>query len=100
MEYFSNKSEWEGKNNNSTWFGLWVILDTYLNNSVIQGFCALLKLLPDDEIHLIVSEGAECFGLKFVSVLHNDFSLFEMHCDLTGGKVNICRGGIELYIQI
>lgn len=74
-------------------------MDTNLNNSVVQGFRVLLKLLPDDEVDLIVSEGAESFGLKFVSILHNDLSLFEMHRDLTGGKVNVWRAGTESSIK-
>lgn len=74
-------------------------LDTYLNNSVVQGFGVLIELLSDDEVDLVVSEGAESFGLKFVSILHNDLSLFEMHCNLTGGKVNVCGGGTESYAK-
>lgn len=74
-------------------------LDTYLNNPVVQGFGVLLELLPDDEVNLVVSEGAESFGLKFVSILHDDLSLFEMRCNLAGGKVDVCGGGTESYAK-
>lgn len=72
-----------------------IILNTCLYNPVVQTFCVLLKLLPHGEVDLIISEGAERFGFKYVTILNNDLSLFEMRRYLTSGKVDIWRWEIK-----
>ena len=46
----------------------------------------LLELLPNSVVDLVVPEGAQSFGLKFISVLDDDLRLGEGSRDLTGRK--------------
>lgn len=62
---------------------------THLHYSVVQTLSVLVKLFSNSEVHLIISECAESFGLKFIPILHNNLCLREMCSNLTCGKVNV-----------
>lgn len=62
---------------------------THLDYSVVQALRVLLKLLSNSEVHLIISECAESFGLKSISILHNNLCLCEVCGNLTRGKVYV-----------
>lgn len=62
----------------------------YLNIPVVQALRVLVKLHPDCEIQVIVSECAVGFCLEVIAVLLNDLRLSQMDGDLAGGKINIC----------
>lgn len=62
---------------------------THRYHSVVQAFSVLLKLLSNSEVHLVISECAESFGLKFISILHNNLCLCKVRGDLACGKVYV-----------
>lgn len=62
----------------------------YLDMSAVQALCVFVKLHPDGEIQVVVAERAVGFRLEVITVLSDDLRLSQTHCDLAGGKINIC----------
>lgn len=67
------------------------ILHLYLNHSVIESFGMFFKLHSHSVVQFVVSESTECFCFKVVSILNNLFCLFQVFCNLTSCKINICQ---------
>lgn len=59
----------------------------------VQALCVFVKLHPNGEIQVIVAECAVGFRLEVISILSDDLCLSQTHCDLAGGKINICWQG-------
>lgn len=51
----------------------------------------LLELLPDGEVDLVVSEGAQGLGLEPVSFLDDHLGLVQVGRDLPGGEVDVWK---------
>lgn len=62
---------------------------TNLDISVVQTLGVLIKLHSDSERQLIISECAESFEVKLVSVLNNHLGLGQGNGDFPCSKVNI-----------
>lgn len=64
---------------------------TYHDLPVVQGLRLLLKFLPDCEVDLVVSEGAQGLGLESVSFLDDHLCLVQVVRDLPGGEVDVWK---------
>lgn len=63
----------------------------YLNHPVIESFGVFFKLHSHSEVQFVVSQSTECFCFKVVSILNNLLCLFQVFCNLTSCKINVCQ---------
>lgn len=67
------------------------VANFYLYHSVIQSLGMFFKLHSHSVIQFIVSESTDCFCFKIISILNNLLCLFQVFCNLTSRKINICQ---------